>query len=729
MNVWPVDDDGHCTCYLSSACRRPGKHADPEAPENDAYAVLCGPGGVLVVDVDVKGGVDGFAQLAEWNLPATLEVHTPSGGRHLYYRHPGGVLANKKLASAIDVRANPRTEGGHSYVVGPGSPGYTKTSDPCTVVEAEPYEIDEDVPIADAPADLVAWLKIDAEQEQGDAVAPIDESHPAWDTCVRGFTEDCKTHAPSQEDGNASGAMMAIVRRGARRYQLPDDKALELLLEHWNPRCTRSDGATPYPWNEQELARALRRSRESGPGHGMAEDLLAREQGTDLAWKMRAHARAPNATPRPPSAPEGTTPLKKTKIGAGYENDGERKKISQTAVASMLYRWPDWDGVLCFDVLKRRPFAIDPPVLGKMTLEQGQMSRGDLAQIRLWFDAHGYQVSRESVEEGLWTVVRQPDRQRNFIAEYLDGLPPVDGVKHLSTLATDVLGATDPFANTLVAKTLVAAVRRARTPGHRHRAMLVLKGDQYCGKTAFVKILAGPFYHSTGNGNLAERDTILECQGAMFVEVEELSALNKADENALKTAVSREVDVITKKYEPDGQSYPRSFVLVGTTNKDEFLTDSTGDTRYWVVEIPAGAKVDLERLIALRDTLWAEADLLARTNVADWNELKDEEDGKKLEASNAAFRSVHPWIEEVRKFLAGKQEVRTLEDVLAHVLKGDMTKADKRAKNDVADLMRALGCQNRRRSDGRSRYWKVPAEISGAKPGRVVGLPKKESPH
>lgn len=720
LPVWPVAKDGHCSCSLGATCRRPGKHADERAPaDSPAYAVLCGPGGVLVVDVDVKGGVDGFAQLKEWDLPPTLEVYTPSGGRHLYYRHPGIELANRKLNSAIDVRANARSEGGHAYVIGPGSPGYVKTNDPCTVVPAEPYEIAEDEPIAECPELLVSFLQIDAEKKGGAPVEPIDETHAAWDLVCRLFAEDCKTYEPSREDGNASAAMMAIVRRGSRRYQLPEDRALELLNEHWNPRCTKSDGVTLSPWEDADLIRALERSRAGGPGEGMADELLARENGTDLAWKMRLHVKAPNATPKPPAEP-------KVKVGAGFANDGERQKLTRTAIAAMLYNWPAWDGVLWYDVLKRRPFAVDPPVEGKMTLENGQLSKGDLAQICLWFDAMGFLVSKESVEEGLWTVVRKPDRQRNAIAEYLDSLPPVNEVKHLNTLATDVLGASDPFANTLVLKTLVAAARRARNPGHRHRAMLVLKGPQYCGKTAFVKILAGPFYHSTGNGNIADRDTLLEMQGHMFVEVEELSALNRADENALKTAISREVDVITKKYEPDGQNYPRSFVLIGTTNKDEFLTDSTGNTRYWVVEV---GQVDLARLIELRDVLWAEADFLARTTTSDSNELKDEEDCRVLDETNAVYLNVHPWVNEVRKYLAGKEEVRTTEEVLSHILKGDTTRADKRAKNDVADVMRSLGCENTRRWDNterkRVRYWTIPPSVSGKEPGKVLELVKK----
>lgn len=672
---------------------------------------------MLVVDVDVKGGVDGFAQLEPWDFPPTLEVHTPSGGRHLFYKHPGAdvALSNRKLDTAIDVRAGAVNEGGHAYVIGPGSPGYLKVEgDPCRVTPAEPYEIAEDLPIADAPELLISWLTLGAERGKFTPKA-IDESSPHWANRLAKGVEAAKTMPPSVADGQGGQRLFNLALRLVRTLELPPDVAHELVAEHFNPRCTQADGVTHFPWDDADIQHKIDDARtKSDLPCGLAEG---------IASKMREHARKPNATPR---APEVTD--ERTKIGAGFTNDGDRSKLSRTAVAEMLYRWPDWKDVLWYDVLKRRPFAVKPPLVGALTLEQGQMSKGDLAQIALWFDANGFLVSKEQIEDGLWNVVRMPDRQVNAIAKYLDGLTPVTEAKHLPTLATDVLGCTDPFANELVMKTLIAAARRGRSPGHRHRAMLVLKGDQYCGKTAFVKILAGGFYHSTGNGNLADRDTILECQGSLFVEVEELSALSKADENALKTAISREVDVITKKYEPDGQSYPRSFVLIGTTNKDEFLTDSTGNTRYWVVEV---GQVDLARLAELRDVLWAEADFLAQTTSADSNEMKSADDQRTLAEGNAGYLLVHPWIERVRKFLVGKSEVRTTEEVLEHLLNGDMTKADKRAKNEVAEVLRFLGCvYTRRREAGKIiRMWRIPAELSTKEPaGKVVSLSDRLRP-
>jgi hypothetical protein len=83
--------------------------------------VDCGKSGLVVVDLDVKNGVDGVVGWKELNrgrAPATYYSVTPSGGLHLYYRDPDGKYRNSasQLAPGVDVR------GVGGYVVAPGSP-------------------------------------------------------------------------------------------------------------------------------------------------------------------------------------------------------------------------------------------------------------------------------------------------------------------------------------------------------------------------------------------------------------------------------------------------------------------------------------------------------------------------------------------------------------------------------------------------------------------------------
>ena len=723
--LWGVNEDGSCKCPAGFSCapKNRGKHPKLTSWEpGDNLGNLTGEKyGRIVVDVDVRSG-DGKGEFR--SLPgytdesaATYLVDTASGGWHLYYRHPGFFVGNGKLSANVDVRGDAE---GWAYVVAPGS---RIVRDDGTVAEHHADEDQDASDLAPCPDWLVAALLArGSTKKEGFAPEPIDEDHPEWLRRVNMAIEACKTMPPSRADGSGGKALFAVALQLVRKLELPVEKAHELIAEHFNPRCTDTNDA-PYPWEDDDILHKLEDARTKSD--------LRTGVFSEATEKGLAELRARMAKPAPlRDTTTAAAPDERTKVSAGDAFDGERRKISRTEAVQVLMSSPDWSDVLWYDVLKRRPFAVNPPMTGKMTLEEGQMSKADLALIAHWFDARGMLVSKELVEDALWTVVKSPTRRTNAIAKYLDALPPVTEATVLPTLATDILGATDPFANTLVLKTLVAAARRARNPGHRHRAMLVLKGEQKCGKSATVKILAGfneerrlNFYHSTGNGNIADRDTILECQGALFVEVEELSALSKADENALKTAVSREVDVITKKYEPDAHTYPRSFVFVGTTNKDEFLTDSTGNTRYWVVEIPKDARVDVARLEKLRDVLWAEADFLAKTSEP--NELSDEEE-EQLANRNANYLNTHPWLEHVAKYIAGKSEVASTSEVLDHILGGDKTRADQRAKTAVGDALRTLGCRLVSKRDGGKirKVWRIADEHAAAKAttARVVPL-------
>ncbi|HEU5332953.1 MAG TPA: bifunctional DNA primase/polymerase [Actinocrinis sp.] len=130
--------------------------------------VACGPSRLLVLDLDVakeparpgedpaadgdthahspRHGAEALRTLAAGReLPPTLTVATPTGGRHLYYRAPRGFrLRNTvgRLGPLIDTRA----EGG--YVVGPGS-----------VVDGRYYRVTADLPVAPLPSWLLRELR------------------------------------------------------------------------------------------------------------------------------------------------------------------------------------------------------------------------------------------------------------------------------------------------------------------------------------------------------------------------------------------------------------------------------------------------------------------------------------------------------------------------------------------------------------------------------------------
>ncbi len=106
--------------------------------------------GIIVLDVDLP---DGPATLRAWeqrhgDLPATFTVRTGSGGLHRYYRHPGGCVVSVHNDGVLGKDLHLKADGG--YVVAPGG------IHPDT---HKPYEIVADVPVADAPAWLLALLR------------------------------------------------------------------------------------------------------------------------------------------------------------------------------------------------------------------------------------------------------------------------------------------------------------------------------------------------------------------------------------------------------------------------------------------------------------------------------------------------------------------------------------------------------------------------------------------
>lgn len=159
-----------CSCGKAN-CQAPGKHPIPHnglnGSSNDAKVIDAwwaewpyanvglrtgAINGLAVLDVDPRaGGDDSLAQLITKHgaLPDTVEVMTGGGGRHLYFKHPGGKVRNSagKLGPGLDIRG----DGG--YVVAPGS-GHESGGDYGFEVSSLPSM----VPFAELPGWMLAMM-------------------------------------------------------------------------------------------------------------------------------------------------------------------------------------------------------------------------------------------------------------------------------------------------------------------------------------------------------------------------------------------------------------------------------------------------------------------------------------------------------------------------------------------------------------------------------------------
>lgn len=71
---------------------------------------------LIVVDIDVKNGRDGFKSIPNWRELTPVAVQTPSGGVHLYFADEPAIRCGIDVLPGVDVRA----EGGYAIAAGPG---------------------------------------------------------------------------------------------------------------------------------------------------------------------------------------------------------------------------------------------------------------------------------------------------------------------------------------------------------------------------------------------------------------------------------------------------------------------------------------------------------------------------------------------------------------------------------------------------------------------------------
>src|SRR5262249_34011278 len=193
----------------------------------------------------------------------------------------------------------------------------------------------------------------------------------------------------------------------------------------------------------------------------------------------------------------------------------------------------------------------------------------------------------------------------------LDGLQ-WDGQPRLDTWLTEYCRAEDnPLNRAIGRKVLMAAVRRARTPGCKFDFIVVLEGEQGTGRSTALKILAGEDNFSDAEiiGRWAKEQQEL-IQGVWIYELAELAGFERADVNKIKLFASKMVDAARPAFGRSRVDKKRRCIFIATTNDDEYLKDETGNRRFWPVRT---GRINLGALARDRDQLWAEASVVEST--------------------------------------------------------------------------------------------------------------------
>jgi putative DNA primase/helicase len=287
----------------------------------------------------------------------------------------------------------------------------------------------------------------------------------------------------------------------------------------------------------------------------------------------------------------------------------------------------------------------------------------------------GRKWARATVMEAMHAVARAITYHP--ILNWLDTLE-WDGKKRIDTWLINVFDARnefppgskewkakDAYHRAVGARFLIAAVRRMRVPGTKFDHLLILEGMQ-----------------------------------------------------RIKAFLSRSTDHFRPPYGREFIDVPRANVFLGTTNSDDYLRDSTGNTRMWPVYCQS---VDLAWLEIWRSQLWAEAVERERKGEVLWLDNEDTQGAAAKVTTNRLAGEV--WEPAIVRWLTNPETVideanghhLTTARVLEHALGMSKDKMTRAAEMRVGPVLRSLGYERKIGSlHGKAiRVWRMPDDLVG----------------
>lgn len=359
-----------------------------------------------------------------------------------------------------------------------------------------------------------------------------------------------------------------------------------------------------------------------------------------------------------PTEAEGSEDHRSTWDRLHKTKDGKLLRVPAN-LAKILRFDPQWGPRLALDEMSR-----------DLLHDWAPQREHFIDQVQEWVqDVYGLNFGRDEVRAKL--LAQCSTNTVHPVRQYLKSLPAWDGVERIAKLPGMVLrAADDPLTAQYLLRWFVAAVRRVLRPGLKVDTALVLVGLQGYLKSTFFSTLADPWF-SDSPIDLANKDGFMVMHRSWIIELGEIDYLTSfQSQEKIKAFLSSRQDIFRPPYASSVSVFPRSCILVGSTNREGFLADDTGSRRFWPVKV--GGRIDVDTLGKHRDQLWAEAVDLERSGLEHW---LDQAADSLRENQSDEFSAEDPWEDLVRT--ASETHVRS-----GNYLSDGIS---------IADIMRLMG--------------------------------------
>jgi putative DNA primase/helicase len=138
-------------------------------------------------------------------------------------------------------------------------------------------------------------------------------------------------------------------------------------------------------------------------------------------------------------------------------------------------------------------------------------------------------------------------------------------------------------------------------------------------------------------------------------------------------------------------------VLVGSSNRSDWLNDPTGGRRFLPVSCLT-ERIDVGRVARARDQLWAEATQRYQAGEAGWWDVPD------AQPEQMARYNEDPWHDPIKQWLETRTVASTAE-ILEFCLRVELARQTRSDQIRVGNVMLVLGWERRRVRDGNALSW------------------------
>lgn len=217
--------------------------------------------------------------------------------------------------------------------------------------------------------------------------------------------------------------------------------------------------------------------------------------------------------------------------------------------------------------------------------------------LRIYNSQHSYNPIKEEIESVKW-----------------------DGKSRIYTFIQEFMKCDDSDYIHEVSRLIFAGgIHRLYNPGCKFDDSIVFTGGQGSGKSTMVQwlsLLDEPYYREVST--IEGQKGMEAIEGGWICELSELLALTRTKEvEAIKSYISARADVYRRPYDENITIHPRRCIFIGTTNRAQFLTDKTGNRRFYPVAVHQTGYYIYQNQELIKNAIkqcWAEALELYKQN-------------------------------------------------------------------------------------------------------------------